>query len=483
MLRSISSAASGDEPPNLPKHGQVSRAHSPAMPYSRAVFRRLICAAVAVAPVRGHADGIAIVGGSPRAIGRAGAATVGDDGGGALLINPAAMARRDTTRAELGAAVIDDSVHWQSDTDGAALSVGRAGSRIAPLGAAIGAIGDWVLGLGAMTAAVAERSLPRPGDLRADDTAAYDYRYTGIAGSYRRDTVAIGTARRFGDSLALGVSFGASRVSVAERRRLWVGTGSLLALGSPANDVDLSFTASSSFSPSAVAGVLYAPVDTRIEIGASVGWTRSVALDGTVTGTGTPMGPTVMATAPHATLEVRQPVVVRAGGRYVGDRVVAELDGDLWIAASGSDSTAWEVRGVSVAEPSRPPVDLLRVPSRIAQHTHVALRSALDLELIPGFLWATGGYAYSSRATPASRMSPTFGDLGGHTLGLGLEATSGGVTVTLGWSRTWSPTTRAPTELWHNNPLGSPDGPVPGGNYSGSLDQVGVLVETELGER
>src|SRR5262245_37924698 len=53
-----------------------------------AVNRAVMCALVALAPARAHADGIAIVGGSPRAIGRAGAATVGDDGGGALLINP-----------------------------------------------------------------------------------------------------------------------------------------------------------------------------------------------------------------------------------------------------------------------------------------------------------------------------------------------------------------------------------------------------------
>ncbi|MEJ7597608.1 MAG: hypothetical protein WKG01_06835 [Kofleriaceae bacterium] len=39
--------------------------------------------------------------GSPRSIGRAGVGTVGDDGGGALVINPAAIARRDSTRVQL----------------------------------------------------------------------------------------------------------------------------------------------------------------------------------------------------------------------------------------------------------------------------------------------------------------------------------------------------------------------------------------------
>ena len=442
-----------------------------------AVHRGLICALVALAPARGHADGIAIVGGSPRAIGRAGAATVGDDGGGALLINPAAMARRDTMRGELGAVVIDDAIQWETDKPSAARSV--AGSRIAPLGAAIGAIGSWILGVGVMTAAITERSLPRPGDANGDLGSAYDYRYIGISGSYRRDTIAIGAARRFGDSLALGLSLGASRVTVSEHRRVWAGLGG--SERDPSGDVDLAFTASDPFALSAVAGLLYAPVDTQIELGASVGWTRTVRLDGTVEAVGAAMGPMVVSTSPRATLEVSQPTSVRAGGRYIGDHVVAELDGDLWIAAAGSRSTAWSVRGLRVVDPSGPSADLARVPSRIAQHSHVAVRATVDVELFPGFLWATAGYAYATRATPAARLSTTFGDLGGHTAGLGLETTAGGTTVTLGWSRTWSPRTMVSSELALDNPFDGPQGTVPTGSYDGSLDQVGVLIEAELG--
>ena len=55
------------------------------MPYSGAVrcARVPLCLVLAAIPASAHADGIAIIGGSPRAIGRAGVATVGDDGGGA----------------------------------------------------------------------------------------------------------------------------------------------------------------------------------------------------------------------------------------------------------------------------------------------------------------------------------------------------------------------------------------------------------------
>jgi hypothetical protein len=454
------------------------------------VRRCVLCALVALAPVQGRADGIAIVGGSPRAIGRAGTATVGDDGGGALLINPAAMARRDTTRAELGASTIEDDIEWLTDTRGAPRSVGRAGSRAAPLGAVIGALGNWVLGVGVMTAAVVARSLPRPSDVVADEKSLsndldhrYDYRYAGIAGSYRRDTVVVGAARRFGDSLALGASFGVARVHVTEHRRIFAARGAV-AIGSPLGDVDLLFDATDPLSVSAVAGLLYAPIEAPIEIGGSVSWTRTVALDGTVDARQAQSGPELTKTPmPTADMRVAQPIAVRAGGRYVGDRVVAELDGDVWIAARGSDTAAWQVSGVRVDTPSYPGADLWRVPSRISQHSHVAVRASVDVSIVPGFLWVTTGYAFASRVTPAAQMSPSFGDLGGHTAALGLEVTTGGFTATLGWSRTWSPATSAPSALRLDNPFYGVDGPVPSGTYSGQVDQVGVLIDAELGGR
>lgn len=445
------------------------------------MHRRVICAVIALAPGRGLADGIAIVGGSPRAIGRAGAATVGDDGGGALLINPAAMARRDTLRAQLGVAVIEDEVSWLSDTRNAPRSSSQAGSSLAPLGAVIGAIGSWVLGAGVMTSGVLDRSLPRPGDVQGDLGNDFDYRYAGIAGSYRRDTLALGAARRIGSSLALGLSLGASQVRVAEHRRLWAGFDGRDVVGDPSGDVDLQLSATAELTPSVVAGVLYAPEDAQIELGASIGWSGIARLDGKVDGTGTVMGPRVDYTGSRAAhLDVRQPITVRAGGRYVGDRVVAELDGDLWVARDGADAAVWSLDGVRVVDVSQVATDLRRLPSRIAQHTHVAVRTAIDVELLPGFLWATGGYAYANLAAPADRLGPSFGDLGGHTLGLGLEATSGGATISLGWSRTWSLATRAPSVLGLDNPFAAGDGPVPSGSYDGTLDQVGLLVELEL---
>ncbi|MDQ3301367.1 MAG: hypothetical protein M3619_32695, partial [Myxococcota bacterium] len=95
-----------------------------------------ICAALIVASsAHAIAGGLVIVSGSPRAIGRAGTGTVGDDGGGALLVNPAAIARRETWRAQLGLAFSDDEIAWQGASD-APLARNQAASSIAPNGAA-----------------------------------------------------------------------------------------------------------------------------------------------------------------------------------------------------------------------------------------------------------------------------------------------------------------------------------------------------------
>jgi hypothetical protein len=107
------------------------------------------------------------------------------------------------------------------------------------------------------------------------------------------------------------------------------------------------------------------------------------------------------------------------------------------------------------------------------------VRGALDVELVGGFLWATAGYAFTTGGTSSTRQSITFGDLGGHTAAVGLEGTAGGVTLTLGWSRTWSVAERLPSDLMLDNPFEAGDRQVPIGTYDGSIDQIGILVDVE----
>jgi len=291
------------------------------------------------------------------------------------------------------------------------------------------------------------------------------------------------------------VSFGTSRVSIRESRRLWAGDVDRVVLGlplpdllgDPAHDVELALAGTDNFSPSATAGVLIAPEDSRIELGASVMWSAPARVSGDVASTNEDPDAKVRAdtNGAHARLEVEQPIIVHTGARWLGERVIAEINGDLYWFPQRAAATEWNLGGVTLTDittPTQPEsIELTKLPSRISSRTHGALRAAVDVELIGGFLWATGGYAFTTSGTPDARMSPTFGDLGGHTFGLGLEATTGGFTITLGWARTWSIKEAEPVSRWRlDNPFGTGDGMIASGTYDGSTDMIGLSVDADL---
>jgi hypothetical protein len=443
----------------------------------------VIGATLALASGHARAGGL-VAGGSARSTGRAGAGTVSDDGGGALLVNPAAMARRDGLRGQLGLALVDDEIAWEPESGPIARN--QSPSSIVPIGAGIGSLGPWVIGAGVMTAAVSERSLFPPGPRKPTDLGnLFEFRYAGIAGSLRRDAITAGAARRIGDTLAVGVSAAGARVAVSETRRLWAGFSGRDPPGSPERDIEVRMSGRDPFVPSVVAGVLIAPEDSPLELGASIGWSQRVRirdarfedLRDTVR---TPGEPVVQQTRSFATLDLRQPWALRAGARYLTDRVVFEVNGDLWAVSRAAGTAVWHPQRVTIVDTSGLEVPLAEVPSRISQRTHGAIRTAFDVELYSGFLWATAGYAYSIGRVSGGRQSPTFGDLGGHTLALGIEAATGGVTVTAGWSRTWAVTIRPPSQLSLDNPFQAGDRALPPGAYDGSIDQLGIMIDAEL---
>ncbi|CAN5378684.1 hypothetical protein BH11MYX1_BH11MYX1_26100 [soil metagenome] len=437
-------------------------------------------AALGWAPAR--ADGLVIAGASPRAIGRAGVGTVSDDGGGALLLDPAVLARRATTRAQLGIAFADDSVEWLHSPS-SPVARDQSGSSAVPMIAVEGAWGEWILGAAALTSAVSERALRNPGNV---DAGAYgtlfEYRYAGIAGGLRRDTVTIGAARRIGDSLAVGISIAGSRVSVNETRGVWAGfVDRKDVLGDPQHDVAVALDAEETLSPSAVAGLLVAPPDTHLELAASIGWARTAHVAGTVEAHGIGTGARVQTSSPSVTMDLAEPVTVRTGVRWLADRWVAEANADLWIFPESAETATWKITGLQIIDQSSFGVPLTQLSSRISERTHGALRSAVDLELIEGFLWATVGYAYTTAGTGRGRRSPTFGELSGHTLGLGLETSAGSFTFNLGWSRTWSTKRPEQTSVWRlDNPFSGGDGSVSSGTYDASSDLVGLSIDAEL---
>lgn len=450
--------------------------------YSLGVRLAALCLVLASPPA--WAGGL-VTTSSPRSIGRAGTATVGDDGGGALLANPAAIARRSGKRGELGMVFVDDELDWQSATEGAPSVHDQAPSSVAPHAAAFASAGNWTFGLAVMTSAVSDRSLRRPTDI-ADPSnidVAFDFRYAGIAGGVRRDTVTAGLARRFGDSLALGIAVGASRVSVIEIRRLWAGFSGRDDIGSALNDLEIGFEGADAFVPSLVGGLLFIAEDSPLELGASLGWIDRARISADVVAIGTrPMGPSSSPDQSRAVLDYQFPLTARAGARYVGTRFVGELGGEVALARRSAEDTEWKIQGMQVIDgPSGATVDLTRVPSRISLRTHGAIRGSVDVEMIEGFLWATAGYAHVIGSVTKQKQSPTFGDLGGDTLGLGLEGKAAGFTFTLGWSRTWAGARKVDqSALVLDNPFASGDAPVPAGRYDGSIDQIGILIDGEL---
>ncbi|HSN25904.1 MAG TPA: hypothetical protein VLT45_06445, partial [Kofleriaceae bacterium] len=93
---------------------------------------------------------------------------------------------------QIGAAAVDDAIDWRQTID-APPARDQSGSTLMPFAAIESGVGDWVLGMAVMTSAAGERTFVPPGrNPPASFGAMFDDRYSGLAGSYRRDTVTLG---------------------------------------------------------------------------------------------------------------------------------------------------------------------------------------------------------------------------------------------------------------------------------------------------
>jgi hypothetical protein len=253
--------------------------------------------------------------------------------------------------------------------------------------------------------------------------------------------------------------------------------------GDPAHDAELGMSGAG-FAPTVTAGVLVAPEDSSIELGASASWSGPARARGDVGGSVMGQGHLDFGST-NARIEVEQPIALHTGARWLAERWSVEIGGDLWIVPKRAGAPLWRFDDVRVVDTtvvgSPRDVALTELPSRLSTRTHVALRAALDLELMPGFLWATTGYAFTTAGTADARLSPTFGDLGGHTAAIGVEASVGGITITFGVARTWSVKEHEPVSRWRlDNPFGTGDAEVPAGTYDGSVDVIGLSIDAEL---
>lgn len=442
----------------------------------------LAVALLAAAPV--HAGGLEGDVASPRAVGRAGASVVSGDSGAALVLNPAGMARREERRAVVAIGVHDrEATIAVAGAAGAPTITDRSSPRVAPVLAVHGALGPVVLGLAYLEEADFARRLPEPTfGQPADDVARlFPHRYGGSRAHYRRRTLALGAAARANDWLGVGVSLTASRVSAGERRAVWAGFAGRDALGSPERDLELALSGDDAFVPGVAAGVLIAPYTVPVELALSGQLTAPAKLggEGALRATRGAAYPSASTPSAAAELELPSPLVVRAGLRYLGELVVAELGADAYLFP-GDDRPEWQLDRLEVTDQTGAIGTLTEVPALLHRRPHLAARAAVDVQVVDGFLWLTAGYAWRGAASSAEARAPAHADLGGHTLAIGLEAIHEGATLSLGYARTLAPASAIgadDTEVSIVNPFDAGSGPAGAARYEGGADQLGLSLE------
>jgi hypothetical protein len=440
-----------------------------------------IAVGLAAAPAR--AGGLALDPISPRGVGRAGASMVSDDGAAAVVVNPAALARRDARRVQLGLLALDDDVRYDAPGPGVIVE-DRGGSTAGALAGGAAAVGPVVVGAVVVDAPGLDRRLPAPVAGQPVDVVErlFPHRYAGLEAIAARRTIGAGVAWRATEWLAIGGSATVSRVELAESRRVWAGFGLRDPIGGAARDVTVEVRGVDPLVPGAAIGVLVAPVDVPVELSVAAAWAARAELAGTARARAARPGepPRVRSDRPAAEVVAASPLVLRSGARWLGERWIAEVTGELWTYPGGGSAT-WRIRGLDVIDDTGASAPIAALDSRVVQRTHGALRGAVDVEVVGGFVWLTAGWAWATAATPADRWSPAAGDLGGHTGAIGAEISSDGVTVTIGLARTFAPAIDlAMTRLVLDNPFAAGTAPVGLGRHDLGRDVIAVSVEIEL---
>lgn len=439
---------------------------------------------------------------SPREVARAGASLVSDDGIGAAVANPAGMARRSSWRVQAGVTVSDDDVEANPDTliaAGVAPADAVVGSsRGAPqalphLGAFVG-WGPLVLGA-TWTGTHRGRALPSPQpDQAAEDVLRqYPYRYAGIAGEWVQHTSALAAAARVNDWLAIGASATIGIASATERRRIWAGLpNSAVPVGSPERDVDLELRGSDYLVPGAACSLFIAPPQAPIEVAVATSWTNSATIRGDVSATAVEELLDVDDTFGASSLALPGKRVAQLGVRAFSER----FSGELLVARhwwAPQSAPVWNVEGVALRDVSGDisgdilgdvsgdvsgvSAPITTLPSRWAPRSYVSFAASVDVEVIPGVAWLTAGYGWHGAEQDLSALAPNSGRLAEHTGGVGIEISSGGVTATIGYSRSVGDASGSSSRLGLDNPFATTDASVGPGPMRTVRDTIAVLVD------
>lgn len=418
-----------------------------------------------------------------RAAARAGVGLVSDDSAAVWWQNPAGAARREATRVTLGFLTVDTDLEISPAATGSSLLQSRANSGISPQISFATTLGGVSLGASFLgSQRQARRFEGPPSSLLTPELAneLFSMRYAGLAGVIGRDTVLLGAARRFGDSLALGISLGGSRLQVRETRAVWAGLeGDLLA--DPMLDLDLAFDTSDLFVPAASLGAVIVPEESPVELAFSVSLVGRATVAGDVvhrpSSIGTRLDPNG---ARRASLEIPGTLVLRSGARWQGERWGVEANGQLELTTRGARNLTWQLDGITFLHPSGLAASPRTLPAQLSMRSLAHLRAAGDVELIEGLLWLCGGASWSPIHTAPERMAPGFSELGGATVAFGAEVSAGGVTVAIGLSRSWSRRISVQSSVRRlDGPFGGGDMETGLGVYESAMDLAGVSLEVE----
>lgn len=418
---------------------------------------------------------------SARHVARAGATLVSDDGAGALLANPAGLARSAAPRAELGLVVRDGDARFRADGDHPTI-VDRAGAGLRPAVAVAAGLGDrFAIGVGYVDTSDAASDLPtpEPGQPAADVARLFPHRYGGTAAARIARTAMVGGAVRLGEAVAIGAALHATRLERRERRTLWAGFAGRDALGDPARDLELDVDATVPLALGGAVGVLVAPPSLPLELalgargrlgGRATGAAALVALHDAP--------PVADLDGPTAAIDLPATWDLALGARATFDRIGVEAAAELGGAAAATPR--WELEGVAAVDETGARGPLAEVPALLTERRRWAARAALEVAAVDGFLWLTGGYAYASAGRSPGRQSPAAIDLGGHTLALGAEAAWDGLAVTVGYARTLAAArTLAPAGVPMVNPFGAGTTVAAPGRYDAASDWIGLALRAE----
>lgn len=423
---------------------------------------------------------------NPRSVGRAGTTTVSGDSGMAMLHNPGGMVRRSGKRLLLSASLRDtDTSYAAADAADSPVLLNRAAADMTPLIAYHQGndAGTWVLGA-LVVGGQSEVSLPTPtlGQPKEDVTRLFPHRYGGTRWQRQWRRFAVGGALRIGESVGVGVSASLGQIQLRESRRVWAGFAGRDTLLDADRDLALQLGGEDLYNPGASAGVLVAPPEIPFEFALAFEFVRGqhfrrgpVALE-TTTNNAAPTADLVDASA---SLRLPSNYNLRSGLRYLGDRIYVEVGAEVY-ALRTDEARTWSHPGVTVIDQSGLRRSYASSPALVSQRSHMAVRTAVDYEALPGYLWVSTGYAYQSPSVSLNRNSPGFARLGGHTLALGLEAAYQDFTVSLGYAhhlqRSRSVSTEA-SAIPVVNPFAAGSAAANSGTYQQSSDQLGFAVE------